>query len=48
MYLAPENKTVRDEPASAEANPFRQAVFAVPILRVWSPLPLVSEVSPEA
>ena len=35
--------TTAGKPAPAEANPFRRAVFDVPILRVWLPLPLVAE-----
>ena len=34
-------------PAPAEANPFRRAVFVVPILRAWLPLPIVCKTSPE-
>ncbi len=41
MYLFPENERTVAEPAPAEANPFRRAVFEVPILRAWLPLPLV-------
>jgi hypothetical protein len=40
MYLLPEKKMVLAKPAPAEANPFRRAVFMVPILRAWLPLPL--------
>lgn len=35
-------------PAPAEANPFRRAVFVVPILRGWLPLPLVCEANLKA
>lgn len=48
MYLMPENKKVEAKPAPAEANPFRRAVFVVPILRAWLPLPLNSEAILEA
>ena len=48
MYLIPENKKVEAKPAPAEANPFRRAVFVVPILRAWLPLPLNSEAILEA
>ena len=48
MYLMPENKKVEVKPAQAEANPFRRAVFEVPILRAWLPLPLNSEAILEA
>ena len=48
MYLIPENKKVAAKPAPAEANPFRRAVFVVPILRAWLPLPLNSEAILEA
>ncbi|MCG8642308.1 MAG: hypothetical protein MI862_21460 [Desulfobacterales bacterium] len=44
----PENKRVLVEPAPAEANPFRRAVFAMPILRAWLPLPLSGEATLEA
>ncbi len=36
----------KPEPAPAEANPFRRAVFMVPILRTWLPLPLGTEKNP--
>ena len=48
MYLLPEKKRILAEPAPAEANPFRRAVFVVPILRAWLPLPLSSEATLEA
>lgn len=48
MYLLPEKKRILAEPAPAEANPFRRAVFEVPILRAWLPLPLSSEATLEA
>jgi len=35
-------KTIYLRPAPAEANSFRRADFAVPILRNWLPLPLVA------
>ena len=34
-------EAIAQKPAPAEANPFRRAVFVVPILRAWLPLPLV-------
>jgi hypothetical protein len=36
---------MKPKPAPAEANPFRRAVFVVPILRAWLPLPLDTEKS---
>lgn len=48
MYMLPENERIAAEPAPAEANPFRRAVYVVPILRAWLPLPLVSAVNSEA
>ena len=48
MYILSENKKVVVVPAPAEANPFRRAVFDVPILRAWLPLPLVVEANLEA
>jgi len=48
MYLLSENEKVEAKPAPAEANPFRRAVYEVPILRAWLPLPLNSEAILEA
>lgn len=41
-------KKVVAGPAPAEANPFRRALFVVPILRDWLPLPLVYEANLKA
>jgi len=43
MYVLPENERTVHGPAPAEVNPFRRAVFVVPILRGWLPLPLAGE-----
>ena len=48
MYSFPENGKLVAEPAESKANPLRRAVFGVPILRAWLPLPLVDEVDSEA
>ncbi len=45
MYWLSEDGGIVAEPAEAEPNPFRRAVFRVPILRAWVPLPLVGEVN---
>mgnify|MGYP001553494147 CR=1 FL=1 len=43
MYSLLENEKIAAETAPAEANPFRRAVFAVPILRAWLPHPLIGQ-----
>jgi len=48
MYSFPEDKRLLVGPAEAEPNPLRRAVFGVPILRAWLPLPLIGEVNLEA
>ncbi len=46
MHILSKGEKIMAGPAPAEANPFRRAVFVVPILRDWLPLPLISEVNP--